>query len=110
MYKTRFVKEDLLAELQTKIGSIDQSLSKRFVNLTSVARGFLGRRRVNRLKLFKLADETGVLVAMSNTVQGESGWYVGPHGSIFYFVLKEVSFDPSLPPDSGSYRFVFNIG
>ena len=109
MFKTRFVKEDLLAQLQTKIGSIDQSLSKRFVNLTAAARGFLGRRRVNRLKLFKLADETGVLVAMSNTVQGESGWYVGPHGSIFYFVLKEVSFDSSLLPGFGSNRFVFVI-
>jgi hypothetical protein len=91
LYKTQFVKEDLLAQLHDKIETIDVKANKEFVKLTSAARGFLSRRRVNRLKLFKLADETGVLVAMSNTVQGESGWYVGPHGSIFYFVLKDVS-------------------
>lgn len=60
--------------------------------MTSAARGYLARSRVKKLKLFRTADETGVLVAIGNTQQGETGWYAGPNGNIFYFVLQEVSF------------------
>ena len=91
-YKTRFIKDELQDKLQLAAKLDD----KMFVKLTSLARGYLGRKKVDRLKLFKIADETGILVAMSNTVQGESGWYIGPQGSIFYFVLKEVSLHCSL--------------
>jgi hypothetical protein len=69
------------------IESIDADMANAMNKITSVARGFLARQRVQQLKLYRLAEETGVLVAMGNTVQGESGWYAGPNGQIFYFVL-----------------------
>lgn len=63
--------------------------AQKLIKLTSAARGFLARKRVNKIKITKLADETGVLIAKDKTIQGESGWYVGPGQNLFYFVLKE---------------------
>ena len=38
--------------------------------VTSIARGFLARRRVKHIRQLKLADQTGILVAMNPTKQG----------------------------------------
>lgn len=63
------------------IESIDASMANAMNKITSVARGFLARQRVQQLKLYRLAEETGVLVAMGNTVQGNVP------GNKFYFSL-----------------------
>lgn len=48
--------------------SIEQVVA--LVKLTSIVRGFLGRARVRRLQVSKLARESGILHAMANTKQG----------------------------------------
>ncbi len=91
--------------------SIEQVVA--LIKLTSITRGFLGRARVRRLQISKLARESGILHAMANTKQGlssvflnlckryshsshyvnwsgEAGWYMGPKGNIFYFAIKNV--------------------
>lgn len=50
---------------------LDSKLTRAFVKLTSIARGYLGRIRFNRIKSVKLAEETGVLIALKNTIQGD---------------------------------------
>jgi hypothetical protein len=35
-----------------------------------------------------LAVQSGTLIAKRGTVQGESGWYAGPDGSIYYLILE----------------------
>jgi hypothetical protein len=83
--------EKTLAATKALLEKRSAEEDKAFVKLTSAARGYLGRQRVKRIQNFKKADETGVLVALKNTKQGETGWYAGPNGGIFYFVLKDVS-------------------
>ena len=50
--------------------SIEQVVA--LIKLTSITRGFLGRARVRRLQVSKLARESGILHAMANTKQGSS--------------------------------------
>ncbi len=58
--------------IQKMLDSLSETEKYRaFLRLTSVCRGFLGRLRFKKLRLFKLAAQTGVLVAMKNTIQGE---------------------------------------
>ena len=95
-------------------GSITPRTSIRVSKLQAVARGFLHRMRQHRTRVHHAALSAGVLFAMKNTVQGmfylikciihlvlnltynvifsgETGWYCAPDGSIYYFVLEEVS-------------------
>jgi uncharacterized protein YoxC len=89
--KMKNYSEKNLETMKTTIQSLGETkLKTAFLKLTCVIRGFLGRQRVKRIKQMRLADQTGILVAMKDTNQGESGWYMGPNGSIFYFVLKDV--------------------
>eukprot|EP00981_Chlorochromonas_danica_P010651 scaffold3296_cov159-Ochromonas_danica.AAC.18 len=90
LYKEKY-KGDALHGFLEKAQLVKESHRGGLIRLTSIIRGFLARKRVKRLKLTRLADDTGVLVAMENTLQGETGWYLGPNGSIYYFVLKDVS-------------------
>ena len=93
--KYKLANKDKLDTFQQTLNNLIENASRlnmsAYIKLSSVVRGFNSRNRVKKMKLFRLAHETGVLVAMKNTVQGESGWYVGPNGTIFYFVLKDVS-------------------
>jgi len=61
--------------------------------IQAVVRGFLDRVRVahhfHRTRVHHAALAAGVLFAMKNTVQGETGWYCAPDGSVYYFVLEE---------------------
>jgi uncharacterized protein YoxC len=94
--KMKNYSEKNLETMKSSIQSLSSSpeyetkLKTAFLKLTCIIRGFLGRQRVKRIKQMRLADQTGILVAMKDTHQGESGWYMGPNGSIFYFVLKDV--------------------
>ncbi len=57
--------------LTTQLISASLSCQVDFVALTAIVRGYLGRQKFKRTKVFRLANETGVLVAMKNTTQGE---------------------------------------
>jgi hypothetical protein len=37
-----------------------------------------------------VAQELGTLIAAEGTLQGESGWYAGPDGSLYYFIHEKV--------------------
>lgn len=89
-----------IARLRLQISESDLELVEKFKFVTSKEealvtkvqahiRGILGRFRVDRLKLSKFAAENGVLIALKPTVQGESGWYLSPDRSIYYFALKD---------------------
>jgi hypothetical protein len=39
----------------------------------------------------KVAKDLGTLIAAMGTVQGESGWYAGPDGSLYYFIHDKVT-------------------
>ena len=57
------------------------------VKFQAAIRGYIGRARVLRTRNVLSAKQSGVLIAMKHTIQGESGWYLAPNGSVFYFVL-----------------------
>ena len=40
-------------------------------------------------KIAKLASEQGILIATVRNRQGESGWYIAPDGSYYYFALNK---------------------
>ena len=61
--------------------------SGRNIKVQAMVRGYLGRLRVRRLQVLVRARLSGVLVALKDTEQGETGWYVAPDGAIYYFVL-----------------------
>jgi chromosome segregation ATPase len=58
----------------------------KIVHVQRIVRSYIARRQVMRKLKLKMARETGVLVALRDTVQGESGWY-GTDKGIFYFSL-----------------------
>ncbi len=107
-----FLTEQFNEKMKSSIDGVQQKMSdllqqtdvyekvykKRFILLSSIIRGFLSRQRVKRIRQYRQAEETGVLLAMKNTIQGETGWYIGPNGSIFYFVLKDVSYSSNCYP------------
>jgi hypothetical protein len=63
--------------------------STRIEKLQAMVRGFLARATTKKIKIHHAAKASGVLIAMKKTIQGETGWYVGPDGSVYYFVLDE---------------------
>ncbi len=84
----------------------DLRFTRSIVKLQSAVRGFVSRRRVLNLRQLLAARASGVLYALKNTKQGnyrsldefcfdlfvgETGWYTGPDGSNFYFVLDGVT-------------------
>lgn len=69
---------------------LNQQQEKSVILLQALARGYNARASTKRLKIHQAAKVSGVLVALKHTVQGESGWYCGPDGSLYYFVLDEV--------------------
>ncbi len=54
----------------TRLLMLTAAHKKALVRITALVRGFIARKKVRRLKLSRLADDTGVLVAMENTKQG----------------------------------------
>lgn len=92
------------------------STQSRIVLVQSIVRGFLARTRVRRALTYIAAKQSGVLIALKKTKQGnswlswfslppflivffnlwcciltgETGWYVEPSGKIYYFVLIKV--------------------
>lgn len=64
----------------------DQTAPPTLLKLQALVRGWIGRRKVHRVVRTMQAMRSGVLVAMPTTTQGESGWYAGPTGDIFYFI------------------------
>lgn len=82
--------------IEAKYSAIESNKSdaiKKLVKFQATIRGFLARSRVRRAKLKITAKQSGVLVALDPDHQGESGWYSGPNGMIYYFVLDNVSID-----------------
>jgi hypothetical protein len=65
---------------------IDEHALGSVIKVQAITRGFLTRHKVTSEIVQSCANEAGVLVALRNTVQGESGWYTSPEG-IYYFVL-----------------------
>jgi hypothetical protein len=59
----------------------------KIVKFQAAIRGYIGRARVTRTRNVMSAKQSGVLIAMKHTVQGESGWYLAPNGFVFYFIL-----------------------
>lgn len=57
--------------VRTKMANLSIENVVALVRLTSLARGFLGRARVKRIKATQLAQDVGILSAMANTVQGK---------------------------------------
>jgi hypothetical protein len=67
LYKERYLASRGAVNSSASFTALEQ---QKFVKLTSLARGYIARRRVKKLKMAKLADSTGVLVALENTKQG----------------------------------------
>jgi formate-dependent nitrite reductase cytochrome c552 subunit len=63
---------------------------KKIVKLQARARAFVARKKYLRTRTYVSAKQSGVLVAVQGTQQGDTGWYVEPNGGIFYFVLVKV--------------------
>lgn len=71
----------------------DEDCAKKIVRLQSRIRTFIARRKYLRTKTYVSAKQSGVLVAVQGTKQGDTGWYIEPNGGIFYFVLVKVCAD-----------------
>ena len=89
----RKLREQLKANSKLKESLLDiesnpPKLSK-VVKVQSVVRKFMARCRVSTKRLAKLASEQGILVATVRNRQGESGWYIAPDGSYYYFALNK---------------------
>jgi hypothetical protein len=69
-----------------------EDTTKKIICLQSRMRAFVARRKYLRTKMYVTAKQSGVLVAVQGTQQGDSGWYVEPSGGVFYFVLVKVAF------------------
>ncbi len=72
--------------------------SQKVVKLQSQVRGFLGKKSMDRHRTKIAARETGVLVALKNTKQGESGWYESPDGKVYYFICKKERWEIACGP------------
>mmetsp|Transcript_816 Transcript_816/g.1370 ORF Transcript_816/g.1370 Transcript_816/m.1370 type:complete len:992 (-) Transcript_816:209-3184(-) len=85
--------EELRLSRMNSIEARSSTLSPRSLSrvnkLQAAARGFIARASTTRMKIHHAAKTSGVLVAMRKTIQGESGWYCAPNGSLYYFVLDE---------------------
>jgi hypothetical protein len=86
--------------------------TQKLIKIQALIRGFLTRAKIKYFKKYLAAKSSGVLFAMKHTKQGnyacfkfyllmntishgvhlagESGWYAGPDGSLFYFILDNV--------------------
>lgn len=53
---------------------------------------FLAKRHVRTVRQMLAARAANVLFALKYTVQGETGWYAGPDGLLYYFVLDGVRY------------------
>lgn len=74
--KLRKEKEDSINKkwkeiIEEKIQASNDKDGKKYTKLSAIVRGFISRKKLKRDNLFKIAQETGVLVAMRNTRQGE---------------------------------------
>ena len=73
---------------QLPLSSVEDDLKYRMARrIQSLIRIHLAKQRVMTLRLMIAAREANVLFALKYTTQGETGWYRGPDGSVFYFVL-----------------------
>ena len=61
----------------------------KLVKFQARVRGAAGRRKADEKKVLLAAQATGVLIALSSTEQGKSGWYQAPGGDVFYFVRDD---------------------
>eukprot|EP01041_Mallomonas_annulata_P004086 gene4086-8125_t len=68
---------------------VSPRLNIRISKLQAAVRGYVHRARLHRVRVHHAALSAGVLFAMKNTEQGETGWYCAPDGSLYYFVLEE---------------------
>ena len=107
--------ETKIAQTRAKSGPLERvallirKLSKfelvQIVKFQAAIRGYICRARVLRTRNVLSAKQSGVLIAMKHTIQGESGWYLAPNGSVFYFVLDNGDWINSAGPiDMGSFE------
>ncbi len=74
----------------TQLIQLTPRRERKLVKLQSISRSFVARNQVSRFKQQLLARVNGRLVAMNNTIQGESGWYTH-NDNIYYFVTTNGS-------------------
>lgn len=66
---------------------LNMNQEKQLVKLQANIRGVLDRTRLAKQWKILAAKKSGVFLALGNTVQGGAGWYLSPHGQVFYFIL-----------------------
>jgi hypothetical protein len=67
----------------------------------AMVRGMLARERMRELFVSRLAVQSGTLIAKRDTKQGESGWYTGPDGSVYYLTLENENWTLTAGPITG---------
>jgi predicted RNase H-like nuclease (RuvC/YqgF family) len=58
--------------VESRLGSISPRSQAKVGKLTAIARGFMARAGIRRIKIHHAAKASGVLVAMKKTVQGNN--------------------------------------
>jgi len=91
-------------------GSLSPRLDTKIAKLQAVVRGFMARIRMDRVRVHHAALSAGVLFAINNTVQGETGWYSSPNGSVFYFVAENGDYMLACGPlTTTEYESIINL-
>ena len=62
------------------------------VAIQATIRGMLTRQELWKAAKSRAALDSGVLVAVTGTSQGQTGWYMGQSREYFYFCLEENDF------------------
>jgi hypothetical protein len=74
-------------------GMLSPRSTQKVVKMQAKARGYLAKARVERHRTRIAGAAQGVLVAMRNTKQGQSGWYASPDDQVYYMIPDDTDSD-----------------